>query len=93
MTGTRKKRPTIKLVLKVLIDKLNICLSTADKDITHTVGRFLTDGNRQIVCKYASRFTKHEVIKVRRLLKGTAKVGAFCITFDLNLPFECWEIS
>lgn len=45
------------------------------------MGRFNKDSNRPVICKFVSRFTKHEVIKARRVLKNTAVV----IREDLTL--------
>jgi hypothetical protein len=61
-------------VLKMCSDKLNIKLSPIEIDIAHRLGKFTTDGNRPIICKFTSRMRKRSIISVRKLLKGTPSV-------------------
>jgi len=61
-------------VVKLVKDKLEIDISTADIDIAHRMGTFTEDANRPIICKFVSRSTKYEVIKARRKLKGSSVV-------------------
>lgn len=62
------------LVIKMLNDKLSINLTSKDIDVAHRLGKFLTDGNRPIICKFVRRSTKFEVLAVRRRLKGSSIV-------------------
>ena len=72
---------TARTVVQLVNDKLHLSISTADIDIAHRMGRFRSDANRPIICKFISRISKHEVVKARRMLKGTAIV----IREDLTL--------
>ena len=72
---------TAVIVAEKLSAKLKLSIEVRDIDIAHRMGRFLKEGNRPIICKFVSRFKKVEVIKSRRLLKGTPIV----IKEDLTL--------
>jgi len=65
---------TAKQVVKLVKDKLEVDITVADIDIAHRTGIFQNDGNRPIICKFVSRFTKHDVIKARRKLKKSGYV-------------------
>jgi len=79
----KKETPAVSanLVVKLLNGKQNLGISTADIDIAHRMGRFSTDGNIPIICKFVSRITTHDVIRTRRAHKGSAIV----IREDLTL--------
>ena len=61
-------------VADTLSSKLGLNIDFLDIDIAHRMGKFMKDGNRPIICKFVTRFKKYEVIKSRRLLKGTSVV-------------------
>ena len=62
---------TANQVIKLANNKLSLKITTSDIDIAHRMGRYNKDANRPIICKFVSRFAKHEVIRERRRLKGT----------------------
>lgn len=72
---------TAEVVINLINTKLELSLQQMDVDVAHRLGRFRTDGNRPIICKFVSRETKGKVIKARRKLKGSPVV----IREDLTL--------
>ena len=62
---------TTRVVLNFLSNKLDIDLRDSDIDIAHRLGKFLKEGNRPVICRFASRLNKMRVMKNRRLLKGS----------------------
>jgi hypothetical protein len=62
------------LVIKTLNDKLHMKISPQEIDIAHRLGRFQTDGDRPVICKFLSKATKKKIIGLRRQLKGTSIV-------------------
>ncbi|XP_060565096.1 uncharacterized protein LOC132724279 [Ruditapes philippinarum] len=64
-------KDTCKKVISIISDKLQIKVGNGDFDITHRIGKFRSDGNRPIICKFVQRYLKHEVLKARRQLKGS----------------------
>ena len=65
---------TTEKVLNMLRNELGIALQPRDIDISHRIGRYRDDGNRVIICKFASRMDKIHVIRNRRKLKGKSIV-------------------
>ena len=74
----RKKNETTEettsLVIKFLKDKLDIDAHVRDIDIAHRLGQFREDGNRVIICRFMSRTLRNDVMKNRKMLKGSAMV-------------------
>lgn len=71
---------TTEIVLKFCSNKLNIDLRDRDIDIAHRLGKFQTDGNRPVICRFVTRSNKMLVMRNRRKLKGTQ----FVIKEDLT---------
>ena len=75
---TKSAKPTrtqsCEKVISIISDKLNINVRNGDFDIIRRTGKFRSDGNRPIICKFVQRYLKHEVLKARRLLKGSSIV-------------------
>lgn len=71
---SEQSRQTIDTVIRIIKNKLDINLSHRDIDTAHRLGQFREDGNRPIICKFVSRETKYEVIRARKMLKGTTIV-------------------
>lgn len=65
---------TTEKVIKFLKESLDIKAQGRDIDIAHRMGSFLEDGNRIIICRFASRMLRNEVIKRRKSLKGSVYV-------------------
>ena len=65
---------TTRVVLNFLSNKLDIDLRDSDIDIAHRLGKFLKEGNRPVICRFASRLNKMRVMKNRRLLKRSVYV-------------------
>lgn len=72
---------TCKLVINTLNSKLNMKLVLGDIDIAHRLGKFSSDGNRPVICRFVSRIVKKKVVSARKQLKGTSIV----IREDLTL--------
>lgn len=62
------------LVINTLNTKLHMKIMPQEIDIAHRLGRFRTDGDRPVICKFVSKATKKKVIGLRRQLKGTSIV-------------------
>ena len=81
----RKKNETAEettsLVIKFLKDKLDIDAHVRDIDIAHRLGQFREDGNRVIICRFMSRTLRNDVMKNRKMLKGSAMVIREDLTF------------
>lgn len=73
-TPRETSEETAQKVIGVLNDKLNMGLGQQDIDIAHRIGRFSTEGNRPIICRFVSRANTLRSIKRRRALKGTQLV-------------------
>ena len=65
---------TTEKVLALLNDKLRMSLKKADIDIAHRIGRFHTDGDRPIICRFVSRVNTIQTMKLKRSLKGSSVV-------------------
>lgn len=65
---------TMYVVLNFLRDKLGISLKPCDIDIAHRIGRYQDNGNRIVICRFASRLTRNAVMKKRSELKGSVWV-------------------
>ena len=65
---------TSELVSSMSKNKLDVTVHMSDIDIAHRLGTFRLDGNRLIICKFASRETKLRILRARRLLKGSSVV-------------------
>ncbi|XP_021372694.1 uncharacterized protein LOC110462821 [Mizuhopecten yessoensis] len=61
----------VEKIVKFVYDKLNVTIVEADIDIAHRLGVYQRGKPRNIICKFTHRRRKFEIIKQRKLLKGT----------------------
>jgi len=59
------------LICSMFHEKLDLQIGDKDICVAHRIGRFSTDGNQAIICKFVRRSTKKMVIRARGQLKGT----------------------
>ncbi|XP_033727646.1 uncharacterized protein LOC117316976 [Pecten maximus] len=58
-------------VVKLVNTKLNVGLRGEDIDVTHRLGKFVNGKNRNVIVKFTHRTKKHEIMKEKRMLKGS----------------------
>ncbi|XP_033725206.1 uncharacterized protein LOC117315171 [Pecten maximus] len=61
----------VEKIVKFAKEKLKVTIDNADIDIAHRLGMFQRDKPRNIICKFTHRRTKFEIIKQRKVLKGS----------------------
>ena len=61
-------------ILNFLRNKLDISLKPSGIDIAHKLGKFTEKGNRSVICRFVSRMQRVEIMKKRKMLKGSHNV-------------------
>ncbi|XP_069119362.1 uncharacterized protein [Argopecten irradians] len=58
-------------VVSLVNSKLKVALRGDEIDITHRLGKFVHGKKRNVIVKFTHRTKKHEILRARKILKGT----------------------
>lgn len=62
---------TLKSVVTLMEDKLNLTVDEEDIDIAHRLGKYNGSKSRQVIVRFVHRYTKQKVLRNAKLLKGS----------------------